>query len=97
MIRVNAEHVKQVPGRQTDAKDCQWIAPPLQHGLLKASLVPPVPIRELPDLTRQRAQLIQERAAAVNRIQKVLEDADIKLAGVAGDVLGASGRALLGR
>ena len=92
MIRVNAEHVKQVPGRQTDAKDCQWIAPLLQHGLLKASLVPPVPIRELPDLTRQRAQLIQERAAAVNRIQKVLEDADGKLAGVATDVLGASGR-----
>jgi transposase len=95
VILVNAEHIKQVPGRKTDVKDCQWIAQLLQHGLLKASFVPPVPIRELRDLTRQRTQLIQERSAAANRIQKVLEDANIKLASVATDVLGASGRDML--
>jgi transposase len=95
VILVNAEHIKQVPGRKTDVKDCQWIAQLLQHGLLKASFVPPQPTRELRDLTRQRTQLIQERSAAVNRIQKVLEDANIKLAGVATDVLGASGRDML--
>jgi transposase len=95
VILVNAEHIKQVPGRKTDVKDCQWIAQLLQHGLLKASFVPPQPIRELRDLTRQRTQLIQERSAAANRIQKVLEDANIKLAGVATDVLGVSGRDML--
>jgi transposase len=95
VILVNAEHIKQVPGRKTDVKDCQWIAQLLQHGLLKASFVPPLPVRELRDLTRQRTQLVQERAAAANRIQKVLEDANIKLAGVATDVLGASGRDML--
>jgi len=92
VILVNAEHIKQVPGRKTDVKDCAWIAQLLQHGLLKASFVPPEPIRGLRDLTRQRTQLIQERASAVNRIQKVLEDANIKLAAVATDVLGVSGR-----
>jgi transposase len=95
VILVNAEHVKQVPGRKTDVKDCQWLAQLLQHGLLKASFVPPEPIRALRDLTRQRTQLIQERSAAANRIQKVLEDANIKLASVATDVLGASGRDML--
>ncbi len=95
VILVNAEHIKQVPGSKTDVKDCQWIARLLQHGLLKASFVPPQPIRELRDLTRQRTQLIQERSAAANRIQKVLEDANIKLAGVATDVLGVSGRDML--
>ncbi len=95
VLLVNAEHIKQVPGRKTDVKDCQWIAQLLQHGLLKASFVPPAPIRELRDLTRQRTQLIQERAAVANRIQKVLEDANIKLAGVASDVLGVSGRDML--
>jgi transposase len=95
VILVNAEHIKKVPGRKTDVKDCQWIAQLLQHGLLKASFVPPAPIRELRDLTRQRTQLIQERTAAANRIQKVLEDANIKLAGVATDVLGVSGRDML--
>jgi transposase len=95
VILVNAEHIKQVPGRKTDVKDCQWIAQLLQHGLLKASFVPPAPIRELRDLTRQRTQLIQERSAAANRIQKVLEDANIKLASVATDVLGVSGRDML--
>ncbi len=95
IILVNAQHIKQVPGRKTDVKDCQWIAQLLQHGLLQASFVPPEPIRELRDLTRQRTQLIQEKASAANRIQKVLEDANIKLAGVASDVLGASGRDML--
>ena len=95
VILVNAQHTKQVPGRKTDVKDCQWIAQLLQHGLLRASFVPPQPVRELRDLTRQRAQLIGERAAAASRIQKVLEDCNIKLAGVASDVLGASGRDML--
>ncbi len=92
VVLVNAQHIKQVPGRKTDVKDCQWIAQLLQHGLLKASFVPPAPIRSLRDLTRQRAQLVAEKATAANRIQKVLEDANIKLASVASDVLGVSGR-----
>jgi transposase len=95
VILVNAQHIKQVPGRKTDVKDCAWIAQLLQHGLLKASFVPPAPIRELRDLTRQRTQLIGDKASASNRIQKVLEDANIKLASVATDVLGTSGRAML--
>src|SRR4051812_22639067 len=95
VILVNAEHIKQVPGRKTDVKDCQWIPQLLQHGLLRASFVPPEPIRGLRDLTRQRTQLTAERAAAANRIQKVLADANIKLASVATDVLGVSGRAML--
>jgi transposase len=95
VILVNAEHIKQVPGRKTDVKDCAWIAQLLQHGLLKASFVPPEPIRELRDVTRQRTQLIAEKASAANRIQKVLEDANIKLACVATDVMGVSGRAML--
>ncbi len=95
LVLVNAQHIKQVPGRKTDVKDCQWIAELLQHGLLKASFVPPPPLRELRDLTRQRTQLVGEKAAVANRIQKVLEDANVKLAGVASDVLGASGRDML--
>jgi transposase len=95
VILVNARHIKQVPGRKTDIKDCEWIAQLLQHGLLKASFIPPQPVRELRDLTRQRTQLVNERAAVANRIQKVLEDANIKLASVAADVLGTSGRAML--
>ena len=95
VLLVNAQHIKQVPGRKTDVKDCQWIAELLQHGLLKASFVPPPPVRELRDLTRQRTQLVGEKTAVANRIQKVLEDANIKLASVATDVLGASGRDML--
>jgi transposase len=95
VMLVNAQHIKQVPGRKTDVKDCAWIAQLLQHGLLRASFVPPAPIRELRDLTRQRAQLVAEKATAANRIQKVLEDANIKLASVATDVLGVSGRDML--
>ena len=92
---VNARHIKQVPGRKTDVKDAQWLAELLQHGLLRASFIPPPPIRELRDLTRQRAGLIDDRAAVANRVQKVLESANIKLSSVATDVLGASGRAMI--
>jgi transposase len=95
ILLVNAQHIKQVPGRKTDVKDCQWIAQLLQLGLLRASFVPPRPIRELRDLTRQRSQLVGERASVSNRIQKVLEDANIKLSSVASDVLGVSGRAMI--
>ena len=95
ILLVNAEHVQQVEGRKTDVGDCAWIAQLLQHGLLRPSFVPERPVRDLRDLTRQRAQLTGERSAAANRIQKVLEDANIKLGSVATDVLGVSGRAML--
>jgi transposase len=94
-LLVNAQHIKQVPGRKTDVADCVWIAQLLQHGLLTASFIPPARQRALRDLTRQRAQLTGEQTAVANRIQKVLEDANIKLASVASDVLGVSGRAML--
>ena len=80
VMLVNAQHIKQVPGRKTDVKDAEWIAQLLQHGLLRPSFIPPPPIRELRDLTRQRAELVREQATVANRIQKVLEDANIKLA-----------------
>ncbi len=92
---VNAQHVKQVPGRKTDVKDAEWIAELLQHGLLRGSFVPATPQREMRELTRQRRQLIQAKSSVANRIQKVLEDANIKLGSVATDVLGVSGRDML--
>ena len=95
LLLVNAQQIKAVPGRKTDIKDCEWIADLLQHGLLRRSFVPEPAIRELRDLTRYRAVLAQERATVANRIQKVLEDANIKLASVATDVLGQSGRSML--
>ena len=95
LVLVNAAHAKQVPGRKTDVKDAQWIAQLHQYGLLKPSFVPPAPIRELRDLTRQRAQLVADKAAVINRIHKTLEDANIKLSGVATDILGVSGRAMI--
>src|ERR1700732_4101256 len=95
VLLVNAQHIKAVPGRKTDQKDSEWIADLLQHGLLRRSFVPPQPIRELRDLTRYRVSLVQEINRIANRIQKVLEDANIKLASVATDALGASGRAML--
>ncbi len=95
LLLVNARHVHAVPGRKTDVKDAEWLADLLRHGLLRSSFVPPRPQRELRDLTRQRSNLIRERVAVVNRVQKVLEDANIKLAGVATDVAGVSGRAIL--
>jgi transposase len=95
ILLVNAEQIKHVPGRKTDVKDSEWIAQLLQCGLLRGSFVPCTPQRELRELTRQRRQLAQAKAAVANRIQKVLEDANIKLASVASNVLGASGRAML--
>jgi transposase len=95
ILLVNAQHIKNVPGRKTDVKDCEWIAQLLQCGLLRGSFVPPTEIRQLRDLTRQRSQLVADRARVANRIQKVLEDANIKLASVATDILGVSGRAML--
>jgi transposase len=94
-LLVNAAHVKQVPGRKTDVQDCVWIAQLLEHGLLRGSFVPPAPIRELRDLTRYRKVLIQDRTREANRLHKFLEDAGIKLASVATDILGVSGRAML--
>lgn len=95
VLLVNAHHLKQVPGRKSDIRDCQWIAQLLQYGLLKGSFIPPRPQRELRDLTRHRTQLVEEKGRTVNRIHKVLEDANLKLASVATDILGASGRAML--
>jgi transposase len=95
ILLVNAQHVKQVPGRKTDVSDAEWLAQLLQHGLLRASLVPPTPIRDLRDLTRHRTSLLQERTRVVNRIHKVLEDANIKLSAVISDIMGVSGRAML--
>ena len=95
VLLVNPAHIKQVPGRKTDVKDCQWIAELLEHGLLKASFIPPLEIRDLRDLTRYRRRLVQTRAAEVNRVQKILEQANIKLASVATDIMGVSSRAML--
>jgi len=95
LLLVNAHHIKQVPGRKTDQKDSEWIADLLQHGLLKASFVPPPVIRRLRDLTRMRVKIRQMLATFANRIQKVLEDANIKLGSVTSDVLGVSGRHML--
>jgi transposase len=95
VLVVNAQHIKQVPGRKTDVKDAEWIAELLAHGLLRPSFIPPAPQRDLRDLTRQRTIIIQERAAVVNRLQKVLEWANIKLAAVVTDVTGVSARAML--
>jgi transposase len=94
-LLVNAAHIKRVPGRKTDVQDCVWIAQLLEHGLLRGSFVPPVPIRELRDLTRYRKALIQDRTRVANRLHKALEDAGVKLASVASDILGVSGRAML--
>jgi transposase len=92
---VNARHIKQVPGRKTDVKDAEWIAQLLQCGLLRPSLVPERAQRELRELTRHRTRLVEQRNAVANRIQKVLQGANIKLSSVASDILGASGRAML--
>src|SRR5260370_9053921 len=89
---VNAHRLKHVPGRKTDVKDAEWIAQLLQYGLLSPSFIPPPNVRELRDLTRQRTQIVRDHSAVANRIQKVLEDANIKLATVAGDLLGLSVR-----
>jgi transposase len=95
MILVNAQHLKTVPGHKTDLKDSEWLADLLRHGLLKASFIPPAPIRALRELTRYRKTLVQERAQEANRLHKVLESANVQLGAVASDVFGTSGRAML--
>ena len=95
VLLANAQHIRNVPGRKTDVKDAEWIAQLLQYGLLSASFVPPKEIRELRELTRYRKTLIQQRANQCNRIQKLLETCNIKLASVATDILGVSGREML--
>jgi transposase len=95
IVVANAQHIKKVPGRKTDVKDAEWIADLLCHGLLRSSFVPPKPIRELRDLMRYRRKLVESQAAERNRLLKVLETANIKLASVATDVFGMSGRLML--
>lgn len=95
VLVVNAHHIKAVPGRKTDVKDCEWIADLLAHGLLRGGFVPPSPIRDLRDLTRHRKCLIDERVREINRLHKLLETANIKLTSVASDVLGVSSRLML--
>lgn len=92
---VNAQHIKAVPGRKTDVRDAEWIADLLRHGLVRASFIPNREQRELRELVRHRRSLVEQRAQGVNRIQKVLEGANIKLASVVSDIMGASGRAML--
>jgi len=94
VILVNAQHIKAVPGRKTDVKDSQWLAELLRPGLLKASFIPPQPIRDLRDLVRYRKSLIEERSREINRVQKGLATANIQLSSVVSDVMGASGRAM---
>lgn len=95
LLLINMHELKRVPGRKTDVMDSEWLAQLLECGLLKASFVPPPPIRELRDLTRYRVQQVRDRSREVNRLNKVLEDAGIKLSSVASDVMGVSGRAML--
>jgi transposase len=95
LLLVNPQHLKRVPGRKSDVQDAEWIAQLLQCGLLRGSFVPPAAIRELRDLTRTRTTLEDETTAVVNRIHKVLEDANVKLSVVASDIMGVSGRAML--
>jgi transposase len=97
IILVNARHCKSLPGRKTDVKDCQWLCELLQHGLLKASFIPPPLIRQLRDLTRQRRQLVGEKTSVVNRIHKVYQDANIKLSSVISDIMSKSGQEMLER
>ncbi len=95
LMVVNAQHLKNVPGRKTDVKDAEWIADLLRHGLLRGSFIPPLVQRDLRDLTRQRITLVRERARVTNRLQKVLEWANIKLASVVTDITGVSARRML--
>src|SRR2546428_1172430 len=95
LLVVNARHVKAVPGRKTDVKDAEWLAELLQHGLLKASFIPERGHRELRELVRYRRSLVEQRATVVQRVQKLLEGANIKLSDVTSDVMGGSGRSML--
>src|SRR5262249_34924590 len=94
-ILVNPEHAHALRGRKTDVKDAEWLADLLRHGLLRASFIPPVEIRELRELTRYRESLVREQSAVANRAQKVLQSGNIKLSQVVSDALGASGRKIL--
>jgi transposase len=95
LVLAHAAHIRNVPGRKSDVNDAMWIANLLAHGLIRGSFVPPTPVQELRDLTRTRKQLVREVAQHTQRLQKTLEDANIKITGVISDVLGSSGRALL--
>jgi transposase len=95
LLVVNAQHIKAVPGRKTDTKDAEWIADLLQHGLLKASFIPSAPQRELRELTRYRVRLTEERTREVNRVQKTLEDTNLKLGDVVSDIMGKAARMIL--
>jgi transposase len=92
---VNPQHIKHVPGRKTDVQDAEWLAQLMQHGLLKASFIPPREQRDLRDLVRQRQTLVEERNRITNRLQKVLEDTNLKLASVASDLQGVTAQAIL--
>src|SRR6266481_6156606 len=95
LVLANAQHIRNVPGRKTDVNDATWIADLLAHGLIRSSFVPPAPIHELRDLTRTRKQLVREISQHTLRIQKVLEDANLKLTSVISDIMGMSGRAMI--
>jgi transposase len=95
LVLANAMHIKNVPGRKTDVNDAMWIADLLAHGLIRSSFVPPTSVQELRSLTRTRKQLVRERASHVQRIDKVLQDANLKLGSVLSDIMGQSGRAIL--
>ena len=95
LVLANAMHIKNVPGRKTDVNDAMWIADLLAHGLIRSSFVPPTSVQELRTLTRTRKQLVRERASHVQRIDKVLQDANLKLGSVLSDIMGQSGRAIL--
>ena len=95
LLLINMQHLKHVPGRKSDVRDSEWIAQLLECGLLRASLVPPQPIRDLRDLTRYRKKQIRDRGTEVNRLHRILEDANLKLSTVVTDVMGVSGRAML--
>ncbi len=95
VVLVNARHVKTVPGRKTDVRDCEWLADLLRHGLLKASFIPPLEIREVRELTRYRQTLVREQASVANRVQRIIESGNIKLGQVASNALGVSGRLML--
>jgi transposase len=95
LVLANAGHIKAVPGRKTDVNDATWIAELLAHGLIRGSFVPPIPIQELRMLTRTRKQLVRERASHAQRVDKILQDANLKLGSVLSDIMGKSGRAIL--
>ncbi len=95
LVLANASHIKNVPGRKTDVNDATWISDLLAHGLIRGSFVPPTPVQELRGLTRTRKQLVRERTSHVQRVDKILQDANLKMGSVLADIMGKSGRAIL--